>query len=92
MKRTIAKLLAGIFLVLMHIGMFTDEGVWATIGVVLCELVVVAIYMALTARSRRLQQHQQHAQTVARADYEHAAIMRGDGHLGVYGEFPPADL
>lgn len=81
----IGKLLTGILLVLMHIGMVHNEGVWATVGVILCEVVVVAVYMALAARSRRLQ-------TVARADFEHAAIMRGDERLGTYGQHPPAEL
>jgi hypothetical protein len=29
---------------------------------------------------------------VRRADEQHAAIMRGDYRLGIYGKYPPADL
>ena len=29
---------------------------------------------------------------IARTDEQHAALMRGDLHLGTYGTYPPADL
>lgn len=39
--------------------------------------------------ARRLETAKHHAALVARADLEHAAIMRGD-ERGVYGRYPPA--
>jgi hypothetical protein len=29
---------------------------------------------------------------IRRCEEQHAAIMRGDDHLGLYGRYPPADL
>jgi MFS family permease len=39
---------------------------------------------------RQLERRRHDAEVCARADRQHAAVLRGDNLGGVYGEFPPA--
>jgi hypothetical protein len=41
-------------------------------------------------RRRRDERHRRHSTIAARADYEHAAIMRGDNWRGTFGRYQPA--
>jgi hypothetical protein len=48
-------------------------------------VVIPAAVGVLVLRSRRRQQRA----VIARAEYEHAAVLRGEMGLGVYGRFQP---
>ena len=53
--------------------------------------VAYGVFVAARAAVRRHRRRQcAHAATAARAEYEHAAIMRGDAWLGTFGQYQPA--
>jgi hypothetical protein len=59
----------------------------------ICLLMVFLIIMVPMVLSQRGARYvRMCAETVARADYEHAALLRGDTQIGVHGAFPPAKL
>lgn len=70
----IAAIPVGFFVVMMPIGAFVTGGFWAGIG--LLAVMGIPVWMVwLSRRSRRMRLHKE---LVARADYEHSALSRGD--------------
>lgn len=55
-------------------------------------LFFLAVLLPVVLRDRGARYVRMCAETVARADYEHAALFRGDAQTGVHGAFPPAKL
>jgi hypothetical protein len=53
-------------------------------------LIGAVVLAARAAQRRDLEAARRRAAIAARADYEHAAIMRGDTCLGTFGQFQPA--
>jgi hypothetical protein len=76
------------FAVLFQVAMFAAGGFWAGFVWLLFQLGVAVLPFVLSKIGER--QNRQRTEAAARADYEHAAIMRGDMHLGIYGKYPPA--
>lgn len=77
------------FLVLLQIGMFGAHGfIWGMVWLLF--QLSVTVFPAVLAWKARRQRRQ--AAIAARADYEHAALLRGDIRTGVYGQFQPKGL
>jgi hypothetical protein len=56
--------------------------------------ILTAVFGVFLGARRAVRSHQRRrfarAAIAARADYEHPAIMRGDGWLGTFGQYRPA--
>ena len=55
-------------------------------------LVPVAFVAFVVAVIRSVRRREKHYRIAARADYEHAALERGELALWIYGQYPPEDL
>ena len=89
MKRILLSLLAAVTIPpvgLFQIAMFAANGFWVGLAWLLVQLVAVSCIVLPIVSDRR----RKRAQTLARANYEHAAVMRGEIGLGTYGAFPPS--
>jgi uncharacterized membrane protein len=64
---------------------------YVTVFVLLTILVLATIWYVsrFIAKDNRAIAHRR-AAIIARAEQQHAAIMRGDMHLGIHGKYPPA--
>jgi hypothetical protein len=78
--------------ILIWLGLvFVDWPVLVAAGIL--TVVLIAVFLAARAEARRRDQRRRYrAAIAARADYEHAAIMRGDAWLGTFGRYQPAPL
>jgi hypothetical protein len=63
---------------------------WIVGAVLLWAAVYVVRSMLVSAAVQRQLERQRQAAIAARADSQHAAVLAGDGRLGVYGDYPPA--
>jgi hypothetical protein len=79
--------------------LFGSIGVeWVTVAALLALVVLFAVIAAgpaiITTRlAGKLADGVREEEEIAgRADRQHAAILRGDDHLGMYGRYPPAKL
>jgi hypothetical protein len=61
---------------------------WAFVVPLVVVSAVLIPPMAISSK-RQLRRQREHAELVARADYEHDAICRGDIARGLYGRYQP---
>jgi hypothetical protein len=85
------------FAVLFQIAMFAAGGFWVGFVWLLFQIGIAVLPLVLSKfgdrrERQRAEQARREAETAARAEYEHAAMMRGEIGLGTYGAFQPEDL
>ena len=84
-----------LFLVLLQVSMFTAGGFWVGLGWLLFQLVIALPFplSRITAKraARRAKEARRKADLIARANFEHHALMSGEIGLGMYGAFQPAN-
>lgn len=75
-----------------QITMFIGGGFGGGMAWLIMQLVVMSIPV-LMLRNRRIdKQIETERELVRRADYEHAALLRGDVRTGTYGRYQPTKL
>lgn len=78
---------------LLQVAMFAANGFWVGLVWLLFQLACVLPFIlaryGTRLNAKRAEQARREAETAARADYEHAAMMRGEIGLGTYGAFQP---